>query len=220
VTTWITTPAEFKVIYSPVGLRLLDELTNQAPLGSVQAILDIQDSAGAWRTTDIKDNRTPDDVVTYCNLERHAVVTGLPSRQYRVRLIADYYLPYYRINAEGIAFTAYPYNDNHPPAQIVRVPIDTPLLPAPNYPFASYIPVLRGTVVDAAGKLVQDASVTQGNNERALTDAQGRFALPLRWVQPNVAVPIDATDQRTGHTGSINVQIPAALGKNQTISIT
>lgn len=219
MTTWITTPTEFKVVYSPVGLRLLDELANQAPLGSVQAVLDIQDPGGAWRTTDIKDNRTPGAVVTYTDLERHAVVTDLQPRQYRVRLTADYYIPYYRINADGIVFTAYPYNDANPPTQIVRIPTDLPLLPAPNYPFASHIPVLRGTVVDAARKPVRDASVTQGNNERALTDVQGRFALPLRWVQPNVAVPIDAADQRTGRTGFINIQIPAALGKNQTISI-
>jgi len=155
VTTWVTTVAESKVIYSPVGLRLLDELTNKAPLGSVQAVLDIQDSGGAWRTTDILDNRSPGAVVTYCGLERHAVVTGLQPRQYRVRLTADYYIPYYRINADGIVFTAYPYNDDNPPAQIVQVPMDTPLLPAPNYPFASHIPVLRGIVVDAAGKPVQ-----------------------------------------------------------------
>jgi hypothetical protein len=97
--------------------------------------------------------------------------------------------------------------------------IDTPLLPAPNYPFASHIPVLRGVVVDAAGNPVPNAYVTQGSNERALTDARGTFALPLRWVQANTAVPIDATDQRTGRSGSISIQIPGALNSSQKIPI-
>jgi hypothetical protein len=83
----------------------------------------------------------------------------------------------------------------------------------------SHIPVLRGEVVDPAGNPVPNAYVTQGNKERALTDARGTFALPLRWVQANTPTTIDATDQRTGRVGSISIQLPAALNSSQKISI-
>jgi hypothetical protein len=220
MTTWVTTgPVEGFVLYSPVGLRLLDELTNEAPLGSVQASLDILDPNGKWRPTGIADVRSPGDVVIYPGLEHHADITGLPPRQYRVRLSADFYIPYYQGSQDGISFTADPYSDYQPPAHIVSLATDTPLLPASNYPFANYIPVLRGVVVDASGNPVANAFVTQGVTERVLTDARGTFALPLRWVQPNTATVIDATDQRTGRTGSIPIQLPGSLGTNQAISI-
>jgi len=206
-------------LYSPVGLRLLDELTNQPPLGSVRAILDLQDAGGNWRQTDIRAVMTPSAVISYAGLGRRAVVAGVPFQTYRVRLTADFYIPYYLTNAAGIQFDAYPYNDDNPPAVIASLAIDTPLLPAPQYPFASHIPVLRGVVVDANGNAVPNAYVTQSNNERALTDSRGTFALPLRWVPANTPVPVDATDQRTGRTGSISIQIPAALSSNQKIPI-
>jgi len=220
MTTWVTTgPIEGLVLYSPVGLRLLDELTSEAPIGNVQAALDILDPNGTWRQTDISDARTPSDVVTYPGLERHHDITGLQPRQYRVRLSADYYIPYYQGSQDGITFTASPYSDTQPPANVVVIATDTPLLPATNYPFATYIPVLRGVVVDPANQPVPNVFVTQGNLERVLTDSRGTFALPLRWVAPNTPVPVDASDQRTGRTGSIQIQIPASLGTNQTISI-
>jgi hypothetical protein len=217
--TWVLTPADVMRVYSPVGLRLLDELTNQPPIGSVQAILDILDASGNWRQTDIEAVVTPSAVVSYPGLGRHATVTGIPVQKYRVRLSADFYIPYYQKNADGIPFDAYPYNDDNPPAVIAKLAIETPLVPAPNYLFASHIPVLRGVVVDAAGDPVMNAYVTQSNNERALTDSRGEFVLPLRWVPVKTTVPIDATDVRTGRTGTISIQFPADLNSSQKIPI-
>jgi hypothetical protein len=220
MTAWVTTgPTEGLVLYSPVGLRLLDELTSEAPLGNVQATLDILEPNGVWQQTDIPDVQTPSAVVTYPGLERHQNTNGLQPRQYRVRLSADYYIPYYQGSQDAITFTADPYSDTQPPANPVLIATDTPLLPATNYPFATYIPVLRGVVVDPANNPVPNAFVTQGNLERVLTDSRGTFALPLRWVAPNTPVPVDATDQRTGRTGQIQVELPASLGSSQTISI-
>jgi hypothetical protein len=219
MTTWNMTIEEGTRLFSPVGLRLVDELTGEPPLGSVQATLDIQGPGGAWRRTDIPAVMTPSAVIIYPGLERHAQVAGLPARQYRVRLTADLYIPHYRINADGIGFTAWPYNDQNPPAHIVKSPTDTPLVPAVNYPFSAEMPVLRGRVVDAAGNGVPDAYVTQGNNERAVSDARGEYALPLRWVAPNTLVTIDAADQRTGRTGQIDVLLPTSLGSSQNIPI-
>jgi hypothetical protein len=219
MTTWMISPAATTHLYSPVGLRLLDELTGVAPLGSVFAMLDTLDLGGSWRHTDISDVRTPSAVVTYPGLARCADVTARQPQQYRVRLAADLYIPYYLSTSDGIIFTAYPYNDANPPAVIVRMATDTLLVPAPNYPFASHIPVLRGVVVDASNKPVPNALVAQSNSERTLTDSHGTFALPLRWVEDNVATSIDANDQRTGRSGSIQIQLPDALNSNQKIAI-
>jgi hypothetical protein len=206
-------------LYSPVGLRLLDELTGGTPLGNVSASLDILEVNGSWRQTDIQEVRTPSAVVAYPGLERHADVTGLRPRQYRVRLAAELFIPFYRANADGIPFTAHPYNDTNPPAVIVGMAVDTLLLPGPNYPFVTHIPVLRGLVIDSARRPVRDAYVTQSNKERALTDSRGTFALPLRWAQLNVQISIDATDQRTGRHGSIRIRLPDSLRQSQTIPI-
>jgi hypothetical protein len=219
VTTWASVPELLTRLYSPIGLRLVDELTNQSPMGAVQAVLDKQDASGNWVETDVDAVLTPSGTFAYPGLERRASVTGVPAQTYRVRISADYYIPYYLTNADGIQFLAYPFNDDNPPAQVAKLPVDALLLPGPGYPFGTHIPVLRGIVVDAAKNVVPNAYVTQSNTERALTDARGTFALPLRWVQPNTPVPIDATDQRTGRSGSISIQIPADLNSNQTISI-
>jgi hypothetical protein len=219
MTTSINWPAETTHLYSSVGLRLVDELTGAAPLGRVSATLDILDPSGKWRPTDISDVRTPSAVVTYPGLGRCADVTVRQPQQYRVRLTADFYIPYYLAATDAIIFTAYPYNDANPPAVIVKAPTDALLVPAPNYPFATHIPVLRGLVVDTAQKKVPDVLVTQGNSERTLTDSRGTFALPLRWAAADVATTIDANDQRTGRSGSLQIQLPTALNSNQTIGI-
>jgi hypothetical protein len=219
VTAWATVPTDVMHLYSPVGLRLLDDLTGATPLGNVSAILDVRDVTGSWQQTDIQDVRTQSGIISYPGLERYADVTGLKPRKYRVRLAAEFYIPFYRKDSDGIQFTAFPYNDTNPSSHIVRMATDTSMLPAPNYPFDAHIPVLRGLVTDAANNPVPDIYVTQGNVERVLTDLRGTFALPLRWAQLNVQISIDATDQRTGQQGSIQIQLPDALRQSQTITI-
>jgi hypothetical protein len=181
-------------------------------------MLDILDIGGNWRQTKVQPVQTQSSVLSYPGLGRQANVTGQPPQKCRVRLVADLYLPYYLQSADGITFNVYPYNDNNPPAVISGQAIDTQLLPAPNYPFASHVPVLRGIVVDPLGDPVQNVYVTQSNNERTLTDARGTFALPLRWAKANTPIEIDATD-RSGRTGTISVQLPAALNSSQKISV-
>jgi hypothetical protein len=205
--------------YSPIGLRLLDELTHDAPLGNTSTFLDILDASGSWRETELKAVRTVSAVIAYPGLERHADAIGLLPRRYRVRISADLYVPLYRRNSDGIEFDAHPYDNTHPPSVIVRFAEDTFLTPAPNYPFPDHFPVLRGVVVDSHGTPVPYAMVTQGLSERVLSDIRGIFALPLRWVDKIVPIPIDAVDDRTGRLGSIDVQLPDALGGSQTIRI-
>jgi hypothetical protein len=221
VTTWQISVAETSLTYSPVGLRLLDELTDDAPLGKTTAYLDIRDASGVWRQTDIPAVRTPSGVVSYPGLERHTEVIFFVPQHYRVRISADLYVPLYQANSDGIEFDAYPYNDATPlpKNRIVRLPQDLFLTPAPNYPFQGHIPVLRGIVIDPAKNPVPNALVTQGPIERVVTDSRGTFALPLRWAAQNVPIPIDAVDNRTHRLGSIPVTLPGDLAMSHTIPI-
>jgi hypothetical protein len=219
MTVWNTLPGERTELYSPIGLRPVDEMTGLAPIGRVRPFLDVADGAGGWQRTDIKAVVTLSGVITYPRLELRSIVTGASPRHYRILISADFYRPLYPTAAAGIEFDAYPYNHSNPPQTIVSQIQDLFLTPATNYPFPSHISILRGIVIDAAGKKVSDALVTQGAKERVLTDDQGAFALPLRWVPKNVPVSINASDQRTSRTGSINITVPADLGKNGTITI-
>ena len=216
---WRPLAAETQRLYSPIGLRLVDEVTGAAPVGWTRAVLDVQEGP-AWRTTEIPAARTADDVLFYPALGRRRAATGQPPRHYRVRVEAEFYRPLYLATQDGIEFDAYPYDDSNPPTSYARLPQDVKLAPAPAYPFPAYVPVLRGVVVaPPANAPVRDVEVMLVNTERVLTDEGGAFALPARFTAPGVPVPLDAMDQRTGRTGSKTVTLPAALGQLHTITI-
>ena len=212
-------PGEGWLLYSPIGVRLLDDITGNIPFGSVRALLDRRTTAGSWLETKVKAVMTPSGYLSYPGLERHPDVSG-PGRRYRIRIETDFYGLLYRAIWDGIEFDAFPYNDSNPPSTLPPpLPQDVMLTPASNYPFQPHIPVLRGRVVDAQNEPVADSIVYQGLQERVVTDTRGVFALPLRWVQPNVQVFIDATHPRTGRVGSIQIIIPNDLGRSHHIQI-
>ncbi len=211
---------EAAMLYSPLGLRLVDEFTGKAPLGRVRALLDRRDDLGAWQETGRAAVMTLGGVLTYPGLERSRRAAGAPSRRYRVRLEADFYRAFYRSQFDGREFDAFPFNDTTPPSTPAAMPQDELLVPSSAYPFPTHVRVLRGAVVDASGAPVADVIVSQGGLERVLTDERGAFALPLRWAQEGVPLPVDAIDQRTGRTGMKNVTLPQDLGSNQEITIT
>jgi len=219
VTRWVQITTESTKLYSPIGLRLVDDFTGAGPQGRVDVFLDARDASGGWSATGIAAVKTLSGIVSYPGLERHAVVTGLPSRHYRVRLVAEFYVPLYQRNLDGIEFDAFPYNDEHPPSTVNMGTQDAVLTPAPNYRIEDHVAVLRGVVTDASNKSVPNALVTQGSKERVLTDSRGTFALPLRWVAANTPVPVDAVDERTGRTGTVTIQLPGSLSKSQKIQI-
>lgn len=211
---------EAATTYSPIGLRLVDEFTGDGPLGRVRVLLDRRDDLGLWRATDIKPVTTPGGVLTYPGLERRREPSGQPARRYRVRLDADFYRAFYRSQFDGVEFDAFPFNDTTPPQVVAAMPQDELLVPSSAYQFPTHVRVLRGAVVDIAGRPVADVIVSQGGLERVLTDERGAFALPLRWAQEGVPLPVDAIDQRTGRTGMKSVTLPQDLGMNQQITIT
>jgi hypothetical protein len=238
---WSILPGERLELYSPIGLRLIDDFTGGPPIGGVRAQLELRDESGNWRTTAIETRRTLSGILAYPGLERHAETVGRPPSRYRVKLEADFYRPLYRMipagpvfgppfyqeTAAGIEFDVFPYNDTNPPTDYtVNPPVeiklraqDVMLVPAVNYPFPTHVRILRGKVVDATNKGVVDAEVKRSNTERGLSSEQGAFALPLRWPPNGVSVPIDAIDHRTGQMGTINITLPQALGSNQTITV-
>jgi len=219
VRTWIQAKDESNQLFSPIGLRLIDDLTGSAPIGPIETILELQDNAAVWKDTKIAGLITASGTVTYPGLERHADATGKLPKQFRVRLKPQFYVPLYQRNQDGLLCTAFPYDNSHPPQNIKKVPDDVILTPAPNYPFEGHIRVARGMVVDAANEPIANAVVTQGLKEKVLTDGRGCFALPLRWAKPNTQVPIDAANERNGQTGTTTIQFPQDLSKNIKIQI-
>ncbi|MDJ0653684.1 MAG: carboxypeptidase-like regulatory domain-containing protein [Xanthomonadales bacterium] len=220
MTSWQVLPEERRMLYSPVGLRMLDDFTGRAPSGSLEILLDVQDSNGQWHEVDVHPVRTPSEVITYPGLGRSAHAATQPLMRYRVRIDGEYYRPDYLINLDGVEFDNLAYDDQNPPPVVPIVPQDLFLLPATNYPFPRHIRVLRGHVEDNAGDPVANVEVTEGPRERVLTDERGTFSLPLRWPGLNAAVVIDAVDHRTGHAGQLNINLPGDLSGAHTIIIT
>jgi hypothetical protein len=214
---WLTSPGEHLLQSSPVGLRLIDDLTGQGPIGETDCVLFIEDAPGQWRATEVRPSRNAGGFLIFPGLGRSRDVAGKPPRRYRAEITAQFYRPFYPNHQTGIEFDVHPFNDDNPPAQPPSL-LDVPLVPAPNYPFATHLRVLRGQVRNAAG-LVVNAEVSRGNTERVLTDERGSYALPLRLTPNNVPVAIDAVDPRTAENGQITITLPADLDSNKIILI-
>ena len=214
---WRAVPQDNRLLYSPVGLLLVDDLTGRPPVGRVEATLELQDGA-EWRIVDRAPTVTASGVLLYPGLGRSTDVTQ-PPHHYRVSLEPALYRPLYRANADGIEFDVPPYDDANPPATLTDRPTPAVLLPAAHYPFAPFIAVLRGLVQDAGGNPVPDVLVQEALRERTLTDARGAFSLALRWVDPGTPTLITADDQRNSRAGSITVTLPGDLNQSQAITV-
>jgi hypothetical protein len=217
MTGWRPIPDDNRLLYSPVGLLLIDDLTGRPPVGRVDARLELQTGAD-WRGVNRAAVISASGVLLYPGLGRSTDATQ-PPQHYRVRLESPFYRPLYSATVNGIEFDVPPYDDQTPPATLTDRPTHTVLLPAVNYPFAPFISVLRGIVQDAAGDPVANVLVQEALRERTLTDARGAFSLSLRWVPPGTPTTITADDQRTGRAGSITVTLPADLNQSQTITV-
>ncbi|MCU7919021.1 MAG: carboxypeptidase-like regulatory domain-containing protein [Candidatus Thiodiazotropha sp. (ex Epidulcina cf. delphinae)] len=219
MTGWQAIAGERLMLYSPIGLNLIDDLTGKPAQGELIVTLDERDSVGDWHETRLEAVRSLSNVLLYPGLGRSAAVAATPVRRYRIRIDTLWYRPDYLMTDAGIEFDVHPYDDDTPPAATASHPMDLFLLPSANYPFPRHLRVLRGVVVDSGGDPVANVEVVEGPRERVLTDARGEFALPLRWTALSGPVQIDAVDHRTGHNGSINVVLPADLSHSNTITI-
>jgi hypothetical protein len=218
VAGWRLLPQERIALYSPIGLRLVDDFTGRGPLGRVTARLDRQVSVGVWSPTDIGYVATESGILVWPGLGREWEPGSAPTRRYRARVEADLYRPEYLQNADGIEFNAPPWDDHEPPSPMTSGSQDLYLFPEVSYDFPTWVRVLRGVVEDSAtGDPVANVLVHQAAAERVLTDERGAFTLPLRWA--NNGDPLDAVDIRTGHVGSHVLNLPADLQSSVTITI-
>ena len=217
VAGWREVPSEHIALFSPIGLRLVDDFTGRAPLGRVSATLDRQVAAGVWEPTTIPAVLTPSSILTWPGLGRESEPSTAPTRRYRARVEAAQYRPDYLQSADGREFDAPPWDDVHDPVPVTTGPQDLYLYPASGYGFPTWVRVLHGFVEDATGDPVANVLVHQASAERALTDERGTFSLPLRWATSGLVV--DAVDVRTGRSGSHVLNLPADLQSNVTITI-
>jgi hypothetical protein len=180
--------------------------------------------------------RTLGGALAYPALGRRARPSAPPQR-YRVRLDVVGHQALYPADDEpfsadvtGVEFTVHPYDDENPPAEQAR-PRLLRLLPGAAFAYPPGVRTVSGTVVDAgssaplANVLVESTGLTDPDlvawRERTLSDAAGRFRLPLRWEGEKEGQPEDrdrpevfrlAATERPGRTGALTVRLPGDAG--------
>jgi hypothetical protein len=217
VAGWREVRSEHLALFSPIGLRLIDDFTGRAPLGRVSARLDRQVSAGVWEPTTMDAVLTPSSILTWPGLGRESEPSTAPTRRYRARVEAAQYRPDYLQSLDGREFDAPPWDNDHDPVPVTTGPQDLYLYPSTGYGFPTWVRVLRGFVEDVTGGPVANVLVHEAAVERTLTDERGTFSLPMRWAASGLVV--DAIDVRTGRTGSHVLNLPSDLQSNVTITI-
>jgi hypothetical protein len=215
--TFTLVPSERMVTYSQIGLRLVDEFTGGLALHRVDVRLSFLNSAGAWQPLGTAPVTSPSGNRLFPGLGRSASVATAPVVPHRVELISAFYRPEYLRTADALECDIYPYDDLNPPAVVPDLPQTILMLPSPGYPYPAYLRVVRGRVIDTAGRPMPNVEVTQGAAERVVSDERGVFALPLRWAALEGDVVIDATDHRTGRTNQLTLTLPQDLLQGQTL---
>ena len=239
----------------------IDNLIRGEPIGSVRPRLEIQDDAGTWSDTGIRGLFNASGIFAYPNLGRRG---KLPShekpRNYRVRLDAQYYraynadlwlLPNRGLKPGEVAppddwfpFAVTAYNGESDPRDLKAMRGTLRLLPGPNYPFLSFVRILRGVVQGAvsgtavAGALVEvfepfDDVTAPGApsapTSRALADPDGGrtgtpgdYRVGLRWgdATSTFETTVRATDPKTlKQSTPITIPFPYDLTQPVTITI-
>jgi hypothetical protein len=206
---------------SPVGLRLVDEFTTRPPIGAVRAALAMADAQGAFRPTGIEAVVTPTAFLVLPRLGLSRDPAHAQPRRYLFTLEADFYAPLYQATpggtAAGIEFLASPYDATTPPTQPPLV-ADVALLPAPNYPYESTYPVIRGVVALPGGARVPGAQVWLGQRERVFAGERGAYSIALRGVQSTARIFAGDSQNRVGHV-DVDVTDPNSRDTCQVITI-
>lgn len=220
--SWAAT-GERWMLYSQIGIRLIDEFTGEYPAFHIEVEIQKQLGSGEWVTPapDVIPEITPSGNVTFPGLGLNADAAAATNTAYRVRLVSHAYLPEYLRNDDALYFTVSPYDHITPPAVVPTAPQTALLLPSSNYPFPGHVRVVRGLTANfATGDPIAYVEVTEGVRERVLSDERGVYALPLRWPALAGPVTIDAVDHRTGRTDSLALNLPADLAGGQDFQLT
>jgi hypothetical protein len=217
--TWQALPTDNRLLYSQIGLMLVDDFTGMPPVYPVNVDLEYQDAATRWNFVERKPLISSAGIITFPGLGRSMDFATTPILRHRVLLRSDFYRPEYLRTVDGLEFDIHPYDDLNPPAVIPTHPQAALLLPNASYGLPSHVRVVRGLVQDTVGDPVVNVEVSEGTNERVLTDERGAFALPLRWPAVDAVVTLDALDHRTGRTDSININLPGDLSQGHLFTI-
>ncbi|NBH11730.1 carboxypeptidase regulatory-like domain-containing protein [Amycolatopsis sp. SID8362] len=231
-------PLESSVLHSPAWFVPFDEFAQRARSADVTTELARFDpAANAWEVQETPAIRTPSAVIAYPELGRRRGPGAQPER-FRVRFSAIGFAPLYPADGEdfdasltGVEFTAYPYDDDTPPA-VAGEPRVVRLLPSVAFPYGPGVRTVYGVVrangVPVANALVEAHGVTSRDGapwqERTLTSAAGAFRLPLRWEgEPVTGLPeqvfhLSATE-RPGRTGALDVRLPSGRNTKHVIEI-
>jgi hypothetical protein len=213
------TPSSEPTDWTPCSLaiQLWDHLTQSPPLGPPRVVLEREGPAGQWHPVPRQATLTPSGLHTWLRLEHRRFAVGAPPVRHRLRVDSELYVPGFREVQDYEFFSIQPYDDRNVPPTTAQAPARVLLYPSAAYPFAPHLQVLRGSVVDGNGRPVRDAHLSQGTDERALTNAQGQYALPLRFVRPGPAV-VHVKD-RQGRTATESITVPQSLSTAVTITL-
>jgi len=218
-------------LYAGLGVRLVDDYTQQAAIGWTRVWLDIDDG-GAWRELapdSVRRTTTSSGVIWFPWLERHRDARGRAAGKYRVRVAAELGTPAYLFDRDGIEVLVAPYDDGTPPAGTPPI-VTIKLLPAAQYPFGTEVPVLHGAVKDVSGAPVPRALVRWTDpglgppvvTDEVLSDEDGEFSLPMRRAPRATPITINARrppPPAGGTHGTAQVRLPDDLPKFLTIQI-
>jgi hypothetical protein len=218
--TFTAVASERTVLYSQIGLRLVDEFTGGPSQHRIDARLSFRDSAGNWQPLPVKAIPSLSGNLLFPGLGRSTQVAVAPIVRHRVQLESEFYRPEYLRTVDALEFDIHPYDDTQPPAVLSNLPQTVLLLPTPKYPHATFVRTVRGQTLDINGDPIANVEVSSGAVERVLSDERGVFALPLRWAPLAGNVVIDAVDNRTGRLDQINLTLPQDLQLGHTFTLT
>ena len=219
---WLERPDLARTDRVSFAVRLTDLVTQDAPLGELGIILEREEPVGQWTRVDgdaARPVRTGSGLIAYFHLERRRSAFGLPPVNYRFTIVSPLYLPRSRVTSDWEFVSVSPYDDAgiFPPAPAAPVAVD--LCPSLLYPFPAHAAVIRGSVTDkVTGRPIADALVFGGPSGSAITDARGRYALPLTGAPSGVAIAIGAVD-RLNRNGLVTVTLPGGLSQAVDITI-
>ena len=100
--SFVAVATERTVLYSQIGLRLVDELTGDLARHPVTALLSHQDSAGDWQPLSVNPTPTPSGNLLYPGLGRSAHLIVAPLVRHRVQLTSAFYRPEYLRTVDGL----------------------------------------------------------------------------------------------------------------------
>ena len=202
------------LVFSPLGLTLVDDFTGDDPIGFVRPTLEVQDDAGNCSDTGIQGLFTSSGILAYPNLGRRGKLPAHENpRNYRVRMATQYYRPYnpdlwanpnHDLKPSDIVppddwfpFQVPPFTGNSDPKDLKATRGTLRLLPGPNYPFLGVVGILRGVVQGGiSGKPIPGGWWRASSPSTIRRYPQHRRAVP--WPTPIPA----GRPARPAHTGS------------------